>query len=91
MVWVSGKGLISSMYVKSHVKTLINFFSMKSSIPELFFTTLCGHIYQLFDKRNIYQDFCSHTGLFKSSTVSYVTTEIAVSNSLCIQSKRNIA
>ena len=48
---------ISSMYVTSHVKTVIIFFSTKSSKPELFFTILCGHIYDLSGKRNIYQDF----------------------------------
>ena len=30
------------------------------------------NFHQLFDKRNIYQDFCAKTGLFKSSTVHYV-------------------
>ena len=37
---VSRKSLISSMYITSHLKTLIIFFSTKSSIPELFFLQL---------------------------------------------------
>ena len=74
---MSRKSLICSMFVTSHLKTLTMFFSTKSSIPELFFTTLCSQIYQLFDKSNNYQDFCAHTGLFNSSTVHYVTFVMA--------------
>ena len=63
MIWCLEKAYLL------HLKTLIRFFSAKSSIPKLFFTTRCGRIYQFFDQRNIYQDFCNHTGLFKFSTV----------------------
>ena len=39
MIWCLEKAYLL------HLKTLIRFFSAKSSIPKLFFTTRCGRIY----------------------------------------------
>ena len=58
---VSRKSLISLMYVASHLKTL--FFFSKMNYTWVIFYNSCSHIYQFFDKRNIYKDFCNHTGL----------------------------
>ena len=57
MVWCPEKAFFDVRHVT--FKNTLIFFQQS----ELFFTTLCSHIYQFFDKRNIYQDFCNHTGL----------------------------
>ena len=60
------------MYVTSHLKTHI-FFQQNQVYLSYFLQLSVVTFTNFFDKRNIYQDFCNHTGLFKYSTVRYVT------------------
>ena len=70
---MSRKRLISPMYVMSDLKTLMILFSTKSSMTYNFCIVYLTNLpYQFFHKRNIYQDFCNHTGQFKFSAVHYV-------------------